>query len=793
MNHRMHGVRQAGIGLRSGLLGGLVVLSLSGLLAASEIELKDGRVLRGRKGETTGLSEANGAGNGDAIKQIVFVNDDLRFVYVPYRQIKTVRPDSVMQSEEKFNLKQPGGSIGHTGRMKVAAVGPPAGPLAEFDADGRRIFPMKTAGGDLKVVQVITDLTPQHAKVEALLQTWDMRIATSTLSDAVLDAMLRKQINPKNLEHRKKIVRFYLQCKRYGMAAKALQEIMRDFSEATDIVQQLQPTADKLRQMQAQQILDELALRRDSGQHALVQKLLKKFPTEGVDGVILQTVREALQQYEALDARRAKTLADCRGLFQKINERETREPMARLMTEIGAELQVEDLALMAAFVQNVDGPLSPGEKLSLAASGWLLGADAATPDMATTLSAFHFRTLAQKYLTEPQRVKRERMAQSLFSEIAAKPEILAAMLAHMKPPFDLPELADEKIPGYYKLEVAAIPSEPPVHYDVQLPPEYNPRRRYPVIVSLHGLSANPEMQVEWWSGGAGLNGRQGQAARFGYIVIAPEWAIENQKEYEYSQREHAVVLGCMRDACRRFAVDTDRIFLSGHSEGGDAAWDIGVSHPDLWAGVIPISAEAKKFCTFYTENARNLPFYVVLGELDGGRMARNSLVLDRYLRGGFNTTVVEYLGRGSDHFLDEQLQLFDWMGRFKRNFFPREFTCSTLRPSDNFFWWAEIEGLPPGAQVNAGKWPPARGTQALSIRGTSPGNNNLTLLAGNSHATIWLSPELIDFNSRVNINVGGRRLAGLPPTIRPSVETMLEDVRTRGDRQHPFWAKVSSQ
>jgi hypothetical protein len=26
--------------------------------------------------------------------------------------------------------------------------------------------------------------------------------------------------------------------------------------------------------------------------------------------------------------------------------------------------------------------------------------------------------------------------------------------------------------------------------------------------------------------------------------------------------------------------------------------------------------------------------------------------------------------------------------------------------------------------------------------------------------------------------------------IRPDLRTMLEDVRTRGDRQHPFWARL---
>ena len=73
------------------------------------------------------------------------------------------------------------------------------------------------------------------------------------------------------------------------------------------------------------------------------------------------------------------------------------------------------------------------------------------------------------------------------------------------------------------------------------------------------------------------------------------------------------MLASLRDACRRFAVDTDRVFLSGHSMGGDAAWDIGLAHPDLWAGVIPIVGRiADSYCTFYWENARNVPFYVVL-------------------------------------------------------------------------------------------------------------------------------------------------------------------------------------
>ena len=266
----------------------------------------------------------------------------------------------------------------------------------------------------------------------------------------------------------------------------------------------------------------------------------------------------------------------------------------------------------------------------------------------------------------------------------------------------------------------------------------------------------------------------------------------------------------------------DRVFLSGHMEGGDAAWDIGVSHPDLWAGVIPISAEARKTCTFYTENARHVPFYVVLGELDGGRIARDALVLDRYLKNGYNTTVVEYLGRGHEHFIDEQLPLFDWMNRCKRSFplppragiYLRQ-RCAHATTSSGgrksracrrtpivTGWTSVHEAKPfttgsgltaPGGGGIVPSRAASRGMRPLLVRGNVPANNTLVLTAGNSRATIWLSPEIVNFNARINITVGGRRPNGVPAMIKPSVETMLEDLRFRGDRQHPFWAKVETK
>jgi hypothetical protein len=46
---------------------------------------------------------------------------------------------------------------------------------------------------------------------------------------------------------------------------------------------------------------------------------------------------------------------------------------------------------------------------------------------------------------------------------------------------------------------------------------------------------------------------------------------------------------------------------------------------------------------------------------------------------------------------------------------------------------------------------------------------------------------MVNFDERVTVNFRGKRKN---QPVTPTAEVILEDVRTRGDRQHPFWAKV---
>jgi len=181
--------------------------------------------------------------------------------------------------------------------------------------------------------------------------------------------------------------------------------------------------------------------------------------------------------------------------------------------------------------------------------------------------------------------------------------------------------------------------------------------------------------------------------------------------------------------------------------------------------------------------------YFVTGELDGNKLSRNVRDFDRYLtKTDFDVVITQYLGRGHEHFQDEILRLFDWMSLHERNFSPAEFKFHSMRSWDNFGWWVEIDQIPPRVLVVPVRWPPKNGVRPIATSGTNLANNHLRVKTGAGRVTVWLSPDNVDFSQPVSVAVNGRKHTN-PDSAAPNLEVLLEDVRTRGDRQHPFWAK----
>ena len=788
---------------------GLLVVAQSAV--AAKIALKDGRIIDGdvfpldKLRVVVDVKPTEGDG-----KRILLIDDHLRRVFVPKDQVKEVA-QGVEPATEKFrvrNNKTPDAGA------RVAQLGAIL-RTTDFDEFGRRILTVQTTKGPIDIVQGITEINPTWTKIEALDTNQakslilDQRYATSSIPRQALTSVLSKLIGDnkkkRKIDDRLAVVRLFVAGGRLDDARDELEKTLAEFPEEGP---RFLPRLKEIHQAAAQRALDEIELRRNAGQHQLAHFLLTNFPREDVAGETLQAVKKTLETYEEEAKSVADAIALLNSLVKEIERESDRDAAEKMAAEISAQLNWNTLERMAAFRQfsdpelKAEKPLTAADKVSLAISGWLVGTNDATSRLSLALSMAEVRELCRKYMLETVRQNRAVLIDRMRSQEAATPEIVVRVLNNMLPPMEAPPMLPNE-PGMFELSVDGVAGQPPIIYYVQLPPGYDPHRRYPTIITLHGGSGGPNQnqaarrQIDWWAGpwNEAHSLRMGQATRHGYIVIAPHWTKDKQKEYSFTAEEHAAVLYVARDAHRRFSIDHDRVYLSGYGMGADAAWDIGQSHPDLWAGVIPVAPlvpDTLRFFNHYKENAKRLPLYFVTGELDGDQANRHASIQEHYLKAqpSYPVTLVQYQGRGREHFSDEILHLFDWMGRYQRDFHQKQFACRTMRLGDDSFWWIEASGFPNQMIVTAPESPIPKSTKAGSTTGKIGAKNNIVVTTAASQVTVWLSPELIDFKAPFSLQVNSKKFTKNGQFIEPSLEVILDDATSRGDRQHPFWAKV---
>ena len=756
-------------------------------LQADQVELKDGRILEGKFAQISGVAIdpiAQARSSDTAGTPILMCDDELTRTMVSQRNVQRVEPGAVGIGMERIPIPQ---KIAENGR-RLASVGVIL-ETTPFDNFGRRIFSVGSAAGRIDMVQGITMITPLWTSIEGLATEksliLDMRLATSSIPRDVLRRVIDQNIDRTNPDHRLRVVRLYLQSDRYEDAKSELDEVLSDFPDLADLAVERR----SLSQLAAKTIIDEILLRSSSGQDRMAMSMLENFPSDDIDGEVLEIVREKRDEYRNRRDEGRDLVAAISARAAELEDEDQRQSVLEMSGEIARELSFSSLDRLESFKQlGLKEDLSADRATALAVSGWLLGSDNASDNLIIALSSLRVRHMLCEYMTSVDKPSRASLLARLREEETFDAATVALLASNMKPPQPLPPQKDR---GLYEIMVQGIQGDPPVRCLVQLPPEYDPLRKYPTVVTLHAAWSTPLNQIEWWAGMPGNDGsRLGQASRRGYIVVAPFWGQEHQTSYEYSAREHAAVLGSLREASRHFSIDSDRVFLSGHSMGGDAAWDVALSHPDLWAGLVGIVPTSARYVNHYWKNAHRLPMYLVGGELDSDRLVRNAMDLDRYFQKGFDATYVEYLGRGHEHFSDDIHRIFDWMGRKTRSFFPNSVEAVSMRPWDSFFWWIEMSRAPVRTIVLPAQWPPSSGVRALEISAKTTPGNSISVRCGAEKVTVWLSPDMIDFSKPLSVTIDGqRRWNG---DFSADLEVMLEDLRTRGDRQHPFWAKIES-
>lgn len=729
--------------------------------------------------------------------KILAIDDQLRRIYVPKNNAQDIVPDDAGAALEVFKIPQ---RVDESPMRKIAALGAYRA-TSEFDEFGRRTL---LASGRT-IVQGITEIAPTYVRVQGLTHNLDMRLSPHAIPRKTITALVKKRIDPNSLEERLRIYQFYVQATLYEQAAEELQEIIDDFQNEEENADRLEIALRLIKQLAAQRLIDELELRRAAGQHKKVKSLLASFDANNASPEKLQAIRRMRRQYEEEDRRRERIVERLTELAAGVEEAELKKDVDALLLEISKELNSNTLGRFAAFEQSEnDGSLQDAERLAIGLSGWLVGNIATDRRLEVATSLYRVRKAIRRYLLEKRPAQRDAIWEEIRAEEASTPAQIARLLTTMKPPTGVPR-SDSKTPYQYELSVPSFQAGKTFTYCVQLPPEYDPNRKYPTIVSLHGERSNPLQQLNWWCGpwvektaenGKTVRERFGQATRFGYIVVAPKWT-EPGLEYDFSASACAAVLYSLRDASRHFSIDSDRVFLSGLTAGGDLAWDVALAHPDLWAGVVPICGTATFLTTVLKRNGIFVPLYAIGGELDGGKLAASQETLDwgMDLSVPYDMTYVQFKGRGAEPFPEETTRVFEWMRTRTRRFYSQdERVVYSARAWDNFFWNAELFGFAEKTMVD-----PIFANNL--VRGYRPAkteffkivDNGLRVKSGAESAVIFLSPEQLNFDRRIEVLFNGRKISPPNGRIPASGRVILEDARTRCDRQHPFWASLNSE
>ncbi|MCL2304954.1 MAG: hypothetical protein FWC43_06380 [Planctomycetaceae bacterium] len=770
---------------------------------AARILMRDGRLLLGEFNKVAKIDAIVGPpGEVAQTKSIMLIDDGLRRIFVSQKNVVDVSPDDIALTIFRFQQR----FAGSEGTQKYESLGDvrPVGPFAEFDPYGRRVVALMGPNGPEYEIQSITEINSRYVRARGLNRIWDARYSTHAIPQSVLSPILRQNIDPNVFEDRLKIFNFYLLAEYYEAAQGELESIQTDFAadpkikDNSIIIQAIR----RVQQLSADRLEKELQMRSDAGQHQQVVRLLKTFPSEYTSALTLQRIGRLREHYESLERKRDDLFDRLSELAEKITDEKHKQVVAELLKEIRAELNLNTMERFEAFWFNEQDPsLSDEERLSIVLSAWLIGKETEVRRMVVAVSLAETRDLVREYLRQKEFDSATAIYDAIRKQEAGTPELIAALLKRMKPPMetDWERLADPEQPGYFNLERPGIAETPyeTVRYTIQLPPEYDPNRSYPVIVALHN-SSGPDGMIRWWCGLWKDGYRFGQATRHGYIVIAPHWALPGQKSYDSSPLAHAAVLYSLSDAVSRFNIDTDRVFLTGHGMGGSAAWDIAAAHPDIWAGLILFGAAASPPVRVYDDNLQHVPLYFVCGELESasGRnlTIHNGPTLNYYLKKGFNATVVQYLGRGPEMYGEEVQEIFRWMKNLKRTF-PTLFTVKSTRAQSKFyyFWGIEYPELP-----NELNWPQDNkgNRDVLETNYEYVEKSNKVKIKTKSRFSgfnpeIFLTPDMVQFNQRITVEFNGKAIQPRSGFVEPDLRLILEDARTRKDRQHPFWVRLN--
>ena len=191
-----------------------------------------------------------------------------------------------------------------------------------------------------------------------------------------------------------------------------------------------------------------------------------------------------------------------------------------------------------------------------------------------------------------------------------------------------------------------------MQYLLHLPKGYKSQESWPLVLFLHGAGERgSDLELVKVHGPPKL---ASQGKDFPFILISPQCPKD-------TRWEPLRLLALVDDACERYRVDPERIYVTGLSMGGFGAWELAAYAPERIAAIVPICGGGK---TYWAKSLRSVPVWAFHGVRDKAVPLQYSVDMVEAVRkekGEAKLTIYPEAEHDSWTESYDNPELFDWL------------------------------------------------------------------------------------------------------------------------------------
>lgn len=347
--------------------------------------------------------------------------------------------------------------------------------------------------------------------------------------------------------------------------------------------------------------------------------------------------------------------------------------------------------------------------------------------------------------------------------------------------------------GHYQYAWLRLADSLEFPYLVQLPTPFDPAKRYPLVVVLHGAVSRQTALPDVADSTTAFFGRSfmEQAACSGLIAVFPY----STRRYNWMMPDEGfgLVPALVRQVKHLYSIDDSRVYVTGHSNGATGAFSYLMKQPGLFAGFSGLNNRPQvRTGGTYLKNVLNRSFYNVATDYDyyfpmeGHRSLAslaNELGIDWRNQEIVGQRTHGYLISASDSITREVYrQLFADMLTRHRNPFQSTLYWECDDVKNGRCDWLEINQLDTTRPKASWQLPinvPVRGWRSVAdpavqsdsvsqafafprqsgaVQGRYAQNQFELTTSRVGELTLYLSPAMIDFSRPLRVLINGRQV-----------------------------------